>query len=69
MEVASDGGADAPDNEPGAQSVLFVLEGRAWLSIDGQDHDLGPGAYAYIPAHTKWRLKNAKSALIAFILV
>jgi len=66
MEVAPGGGTDAPDNDPGAQSVLFVTEGEVWLSIDGQDHDLGPGGYAYIPPHTKWRLKNAKSAPARF---
>jgi len=66
MEVAPGGGTNAPDNDPGAQSVLFVTEGEVWLSIDGQDHDLGPGGYAYIPPHTEWRLKNAKSAPARF---
>lgn len=66
MEVASGGGTDAPDNEPDAESVLFMTEGEVWLSIDGIDHDLGPGGYAYIPPHTTWRLKNAKSAPARF---
>lgn len=66
MEVAPGGGTDAPDNDPGAQSVLFMTEGEVWLSIDGQDHDLGPGGYAYIPPHTTWRLKNAKGTPARF---
>ncbi|WP_022702637.1 bifunctional allantoicase/(S)-ureidoglycine aminohydrolase [Pseudorhodobacter ferrugineus] len=59
MEVAPGGGSNAPDNDPSAQSVLFVTEGEVWLSIDGVEHDLGPGGYAYIPPHTPWQLKNA----------
>ncbi|MGO4907728.1 bifunctional allantoicase/(S)-ureidoglycine aminohydrolase [Pseudorhodobacter sp. W20_MBD10_FR17] len=59
MEVAPGGGSDTPENDAGAQSVLFLTEGEVWLSIDGTEHDLGPGGYAYIPAGSKWRLKNA----------
>lgn len=66
MEVAPGGGTDTPDNDPGAQSVLFVTEGEIWLSIDGIDYDLGPGGYAYIPPGTPWRLKNAKKSPARF---
>lgn len=62
MEVSPGGGSETPDNDPGAQSVLFVTEGEVWLSLDGIEHDLGPGGYAYIPAGCQWRLKNAKQA-------
>ena len=61
MEVGPGGGSDTPDPEPGAQSVIFVTEGAVWLSIDGRDHDLGPGGYAYVPAHCPWRLRNAQA--------
>jgi (S)-ureidoglycine aminohydrolase len=66
MEVAPGGGTDTPDNDPGAQSVLFVTEGEIWLSIDGIDYDLGPGGYAYIPPGTLWRLKNAQKSSARF---
>ena len=59
MEVAPGGGSDHPENDAGAQSVIFMTEGEIWLSIDGVEYDLGAGGYAYIPAGTKWRLKNA----------
>ena len=52
--------------EPGAQGVIFVTEGEIWLSLDGQEHDLGPGGYAYIPAGCDWRLRNAKKAPARF---
>lgn len=58
MEVGPGGGSDAPDNEPGAESVLFVTRGEIWLSLDGKEYDLEAGGYAYIPAGSVWRLHN-----------
>jgi len=66
MEVAPGGGSDAPDPEPGAQSVLFMTSGAAWLSIDGKEHDLGPGGYAYLPAGCVWALRNPNAAPARF---
>ncbi|AMY67827.1 bifunctional allantoicase/(S)-ureidoglycine aminohydrolase [Frigidibacter mobilis] len=58
MEVAPGGGSDAPEPEPRAQGAIFVTEGELWLSLDGQEHELGPGGFAYIPAGCRWRLHN-----------
>lgn len=58
MEVAPGGGSDLPEPDPVAEGVIFVTEGEIWLSLDGQEHDLGPGGYAYIPPGTDWRLHN-----------
>ncbi|MCV2866038.1 bifunctional allantoicase/(S)-ureidoglycine aminohydrolase [Defluviimonas sp. WL0075] len=66
MEVAPGGGSDAPDNEPGAQSVIFVTKGTATLSLDGQDHVLDDGGYAYIPPGRAWRLWNRSGAPVHF---
>ena len=56
MEVAPGGGSDHPENDPSAQSVLFVTHGLITLHIDGQAHDLDAGGYAYIPAGSTWTL-------------
>ncbi|MDZ4093584.1 MAG: bifunctional allantoicase/(S)-ureidoglycine aminohydrolase [Paracoccaceae bacterium] len=66
MEVSPGGGSDTPDPEPGAQSVIFVTEGEIWLSLDGQEHELGPGGYAYIPAGCHWRLHNGSDHIARF---
>jgi (S)-ureidoglycine aminohydrolase len=58
MEVGPGGGSNAPDPEPGAESVLFVTDGEIWLSINGQDHALTPGGYAYLPPGCGCHLKN-----------
>ncbi|MBC7139245.1 MAG: (S)-ureidoglycine aminohydrolase [Defluviimonas sp.] len=58
MEVAPGGGSEAPEPEPRAQGVIFVTEGGLRLSLDGQEHALGPGGFAYIPPGCSWRLHN-----------
>lgn len=58
MEVGPGGGADLPEPDPVAEGVIFVTEGEIWLSLDGEEHDLGPGGYAYVPPGCDWRLRN-----------
>ncbi len=58
MEVAPHGGATAPEPDPLAQGVIFVTHGEIWLNLDGQEHEIGPGGFAYIPAGCAWKLKN-----------
>jgi len=66
MEVGPDGGSDAPDAEAGAEHVLFVTEGAMWLSLDGQEHELSAGGYAYIPAGCTWAVKNGADDPLRF---
>ncbi|MDP3861139.1 MAG: bifunctional allantoicase/(S)-ureidoglycine aminohydrolase [Phaeovulum sp.] len=61
MEVAPGGGSDTPEPDPGAESVVFVTEGQIWLSIDGQEHELAPGGYAYLPAGSLWQVHNGSA--------
>ncbi|MGB3146941.1 MAG: bifunctional allantoicase/(S)-ureidoglycine aminohydrolase [Paracoccaceae bacterium] len=58
MEVAAGGGSDHPEPDPGAEGVIFVTGGAPTLTLDGTDHQLQPGGYAYIPAGCQWRLAN-----------
>jgi len=58
MEVAPGGGSDDPEPDPGAEAVIFVTEGQIWLSIDGQEYELAPGGYAYLPAGSLWHVQN-----------
>ena len=66
MEVAPGGGSEQPESDPGAQGVLFVVEGTASLTVDDQDHQMVPGGYAYLPAGTKWALRNNGSEFLRF---
>ncbi|AUH32129.1 bifunctional allantoicase/(S)-ureidoglycine aminohydrolase [Paracoccus tegillarcae] len=59
VELAPDGGSDAPDYDPEIQHAIFVTGGALDVSIDGTDHHLTPGGFAYIPAGTDWSVRNS----------
>jgi (S)-ureidoglycine aminohydrolase len=54
MEVSAGGGSDRPETDPGAESVIFVVEGGLRLTIAGEEHLLEPGGYAYLPPGCAW---------------
>ena len=58
VEVAPGGGSERPELDPGAEGVLFVVEGEAQLTVDDDRHALGPGGYAYLPPGQRWTLRN-----------
>ena len=66
MEVAPGGGSRRPEPDPTAQGVLFVVEGRMRLTIEGDDHDLAPGGYAYLPPAADWTVHNAGDEALRF---
>lgn len=56
-EVAPGGGSPRPELDPEAEAVIFVVEGGIALTIDGTDHNMEEGGYAYLPAGCNWTLK------------
>jgi len=66
MEVAPQGGSAQPEADAAAQSALFVLEGHLVLTVEGQQHDLVPGSFAYIPAGANWQIRNRHSGAARF---
>ncbi|RLJ36124.1 (S)-ureidoglycine aminohydrolase [Litoreibacter meonggei] len=66
MEVAPGGGSDRPEIDPVAQGVLFIVEGTATLTVDGTEHQLTPGGYAYLPPATNWTLRNNGTDMLRF---
>ncbi len=66
MEIAPGGGSDSPEPDSGAQGVLFVASGEMHLVIDGVDHALSDGGYAYIAPGTAWRLSNPGQTKLQF---
>ena len=58
MEVAPGGGSDAPEPDPEAQGVLFVVGGALTVTVAGKSETLAPGGYAYIPSGAAWSVVN-----------
>jgi (S)-ureidoglycine aminohydrolase len=66
MEVAPGGGSDRPEPDHTAQGVLFITEGELTVTTNGQDHELGAGGYAYLPAGQRWSARNTGSDAARF---
>jgi len=66
MEVSKGGGSTAPEPDKDAEGVIFVVEGEGVLHVDGQDHHLVPGSYAYLPPGEHWRFRNEAAAPVRF---
>lgn len=66
MEVASGGGSTAPEPDPSAQAVLFVVAGEGNIEIDGKSHTLTAGSYVYLAPNAKWVFINRSAAPTTF---
>lgn len=66
MEVGPNGGSERPELDNHAQSALFCLEGAFTIIADGQEYKMREGSFAYIPAGTKWQLKNENDQAARF---
>ncbi len=66
MEVSPGGGSDNPEPDAGAEAVLFLLEGEMELNLDGANHLLQEGGYAFIPPGCQWTLRNKSNAPLRF---
>ncbi len=66
MEVEPGGGSAAPEPDPAAQGVLFVMEGELTVSVGSEEHRLQPGGYAYLPPASGWSVTNKGGKHAAF---
>ncbi|WP_437582509.1 bifunctional allantoicase/(S)-ureidoglycine aminohydrolase [Paramicrobacterium sp. CJ85] len=66
VEVGAGGGSDKPEPEAGVESVVFVLRGSLVATIDGVEHTMDAGGYAYLPAGADWSLHNRSGDVASF---
>lgn len=66
MEIEPGGGSDRPEPDPGAQGVLFVMDGEVTLTVEGAAHRMLAGGYAYLPPGSTWSLRNTGAAPCGF---
>jgi len=66
MEVQPGGGSDRPEIDPGAEAVLFIVEGELTLTLNGKEHTMEPGGYAFIPPSSDWVVHNNSGEVVRF---
>jgi (S)-ureidoglycine aminohydrolase len=66
VEVGSGGGSDAPEPDPVAEAVLFVVEGALQLTLEGKAHSLSAGGYAFVPPGMAWAVRNTSGSPVTF---
>jgi len=59
MEIAPGGGSQAPEPDPGAEGVLFVVGGELELTLEGASHSLTAGSYVFLAPGAAWALRNS----------
>ena len=60
------GGSTRPETDPGAEAVLFVLDGALRLVVEGVEHVLEAGGYAYLPPGAQWAAHQTGSGPVRF---
>lgn len=66
MEVSPGGGSEKPELDPQAEGVLFIVDGTLTLTIEGAQHVMEPGGYAYIPCGASWQAHNNGQTAVKF---
>lgn len=67
LTLASD--AHVVPLDPAEQYLVFVLEGDATLTLDGETHALATESYAYLPPGARWSIADAgaPARLLVFV--
>lgn len=66
VEVAPGGGATKPEPQAQVQGFIFVLTGQLTLAIEGTEHVLVDGGFAYLPAGATWSARNDGTEITSF---
>ena len=67
MEVEK--GGHTPRHTHDWPHINYVAEGEGILHIEGEDHKLEPGSYAYVPANKLHQFINTGEEVLKFICI
>ncbi|WP_373314141.1 bifunctional allantoicase/(S)-ureidoglycine aminohydrolase [Jannaschia pagri] len=67
VEVAAGGGSSQPEVDGAAQGILYVVSGEVALTLDGAEHVLEAGGYAYLAPGADWHLAAQSDARLHWI--
>ena len=68
-EVELGEGGFSPRHTHDWPHINYVIEGKGSLHIDGKDHPVKPGSYAYVPAGSLHQYKNEGPGMFRFICI
>lgn len=66
VELEPGGGSTKPELDESAQGVIFIVDGELELTIEGINHQMSSGGYAYLPPNCHWTLKNNRTQKVTF---
>lgn len=66
VEVLPGGGSDRPEPDPQAEAALFIVEGELTVDVNGEQHRLGPGGFAFLPPASGWKVHNRSDNPVQF---
>ncbi len=62
-------GGNTPHHQHPWEHVNHVIKGRGTLTLDGQDHELKAGDFAYVPPNTDHQFRNPGDEDFEFICI
>jgi len=68
-EVELGEGGFSPRHTHDWPHINYVIEGKGALHIDGKDHPVAAGSYAYVPAGSPHQYKNEGPGMFRFICI
>ncbi len=66
VEVQPGGGSDRPEPDERAEAAIFVVEGEMTVTLEGAQHALREGSFAFLPAGACWQVNNSSKAPVKF---
>ncbi len=65
LEISPGGGAVKPEPQANAEGVYFVVSGKLKLMLQGEEHTLTAGSFAYLPPGINYSIQNTGNEIAA----
>ncbi len=69
VELTPGGHSTSPEPDPMGESVIFVTTNGLSLTIEGTEHTMEEGGYAYLPPGCDWSIGNRSSRVSNFVWI
>ena len=63
------GGDAGPEEEHSGDQIIYIVDGRALVRVEGKKYHAGPGTLLTIPARTRHYVKNPGDTPVFFLTV